>query len=402
MRAVVFRNEIARQAFAKAAGALRPEAFVSGLSPSRLEDVPEPPCPAPGWVRCETIQAGICGSDAKQVFLNGARDNPLTALLSFPHVLGHECVARRSDTGEVVVLDPWLGCVPRGIDPPCPGCAAGRPYACRNFRRGHLPPAIHLGNCAAAPGAHAERFWAHPSQLHPVPEGVSLDQAVLADPVSVSLHSILKRPPTPGRPALVYGCGALGLAAVGLLAHLWPDVPVWAVANATRAGELAARLGAAAVLPHEPDRLVAEVARRLGAEALEPWSGHPWLQDGPAVVYDTVGSPETVETALRLVATGGSIVVSGVEPPGRFEWTPLYFKEVDVVGSNAFGVEVLRGVRKHAFEHYFDLVREGLDLTPMITHRFPLERWGDAIVAIANRPRTGAVKVLLEVSRQGV
>jgi threonine dehydrogenase-like Zn-dependent dehydrogenase len=147
---------------------------------------------------------------------------------------------------------------------------------------------------------------------------------------------------------------------------------------------------------------VAEVARRLGAEALEPWSGHPWLQDGPAVVYDTVGSPETVETALRLVATGGSIVVSGVEPPGRFEWTPLYFKEVDVVGSNAFGVEVLRGVRKHAFEHYFDLVREGLDLTPMITHRFPLERWGDAIVAIANRPRTGAVKVLLEVSRQGV
>jgi len=337
----------------------------------------------------------------KMVFLNGARDNPLTALLSFPHVLGHECVARRTDTGEVVVLDPWLGCLPRGIDPPCPGCAAGTPYACRNFTRGALAPAIHLGNCAGAPGAHAERFWAHPSQLHPVPQGVSIDQAVLADPVSVSLHSILKRPPVPGQPALVYGCGALGLATVGLLSHLWPQVPVWAVANMARAGQLAVRFGAAAVLPHKPDSLVAEVARRCGVGPLRPWSGREWLQDGAAVVYDTVGSAESIGTSLRLVTTGGSVVVSGVEPPRRFEWTPLYFKEVDFVGSNAFGVETLRGVRKHAFEHYFDLVREGLDLTPMITHRFPLERWAGAIATIARRPHSGAVKVLLEVRRPG-
>jgi len=43
-------------------------------------------------------------------------------------------------------------------------------------------------------------------------------------------------------------------------------------------------------------------------------------------------------------------VISGVEPPGRFEWTPLYFKELHIIGSNAFGIEELRGVRKHAFE----------------------------------------------------
>jgi len=52
-------------------------------------------------------------------------------------------------------------------------------------------------------------------------------------------------------------------------------------------------------------------------------------------------------------------------------------------------------VRKHAFEHYFDLVAEGLDLTPLITHRFPLAAWDDAIVTIAGVKRTGAVKVLL-------
>ena len=78
------------------------------------------------------------------------------------------------------------------------------------------------------------------------------------------------------------------------------------------------------------------------------------------MVYDTIGSVETVETSLRLLSTGGTLVVSGVEPPKRFEWTPLYFKELRVVGSNGFGVESVGGVAKHAMLHYFDFVAEGL------------------------------------------
>jgi threonine dehydrogenase-like Zn-dependent dehydrogenase len=76
----------------------------------------------------------------------------------------------------------------------------------------------------------------------------------------------------------------------------------------------------------------------------------------------------------------------------------MYFKEVRVVGSNAFGVEEVQGVRKHAFEHYFDFCAGGLDLTPLITHRFPLAAWDQAVLTIANRRRTGAVKVLLQAS----
>jgi threonine dehydrogenase-like Zn-dependent dehydrogenase len=161
-------------------------------------------------------------------------------------------------------------------------------------------------------------------------------------------------------------------------------------------GGAAARLGAHAVLSSSPDDLVAEVARRTGAWPLVPWSKRDWLQDGPAVVYDTIGSVETVETSLRLLATGGTLVVSGVEPPKRFEWTPLYFKELHVVGSNGFGIEEVGGVAKHAMQHYFDFVAAGLDLTPVITHRFPLERWDEAVLALKDARRTGAVKVLLE------
>ena len=47
-------------------------------------------------------------------------------------------------------------------------------------------------------------------------------------------------------------------------------------------------------------------------------------------------------------------------------------------------------------EHYFDFVGKGFDLTPVITHRFPLERWDEAVLALKDPGRTGAVKVLLE------
>jgi threonine dehydrogenase-like Zn-dependent dehydrogenase len=398
VQALVFRHSLAREAVAAVGGRVDQRAFVSRLAPVGIEDIDELPLPAENWVRVETTFSGLCGSDVKQILLNGARDNPLTALVSFPHVLGHEAVGRRADNGERVVLNPWLSCEPRGIDPLCEACRVGRYPWCRNFRSGDLPVSIHIGNCAAAAGAHAERFAAHVAQLFTIPEAVTDEAAVLADPVSVSLRSILLAPPADGQPVLVYGSGTLAFAAIALIRHLYPAAEVWAATRPGARAALATRLGAHAVLSSSPDELVAQVARRVGTTPLEPWSKRDWLQDGPAIVYDTIGSTETVETSLRLLATGGTLVVSGVEPPRRFEWTPLYFKELRVIGSNGFGIEEVRGVTKHAMEHYFDFIADGFDLTPVITHRFPLERWHDAVLALKNSRRTGAVKVLLEPS----
>jgi threonine dehydrogenase-like Zn-dependent dehydrogenase len=396
MQALVFRHDLAREAAAVAGGLFDKRAFVSRFAPVSLQDVPEPEPPGPGWVTCETVMSGICGSDTKQIFMNGRRDNPLTALVSFPHVLGHEAVARRLDDGRRVVLNPWLWCTPRGIEPLCDACAVGRYPWCRNFREGDLPPGIHLGNCAGAAGAHAERFSAHESQLFEVPETMSDEAAVLSDPASVSLRSILLAPPEESAQVLVYGSGTLALAAVALVRHLHPGCEIWAATRPGARAALAYKLGADAVLSSRPDELVGQVRIRTGKRALRPWSGKRWLQDGPAVVYDTIGSTETVETSLRLLATGGTLVVSGVEPPKRFEWTPMYFKEIRVVGSNGFGIEEVAGVRKHAFEHYFDFARAGLDLTPLVTHRYRLARWREAVLALSDARSTGAVKVLLE------
>jgi threonine dehydrogenase-like Zn-dependent dehydrogenase len=93
----------------------------------------------------------------------------------------------------------------------------------------------------------------------------------------------------------------------------------------------------------------------------------------------------------------GTLVTMGVHAPGRWEWSPLYFKEINWVGSNAFGVEVVERQRKHAIAHYLDLVVDGrVDLHPMLSHTFRLEQWREAFLAIANQGQSGAVKVAID------
>jgi threonine dehydrogenase-like Zn-dependent dehydrogenase len=117
------------------------------------------------------------------------------------------------------------------------------------------------------------------------------------------------------------------------------------------------------------------------------------MMRGTGVVYDTVGSPSTLETAMRVASSRATIAVTGVEAPRRFEWTPYYFKELSIAGCNAFGVEPFEGQRLHAMDIYFELVRRGLDLSPLMTHRYALDEYRQAFMAMRNHGRSCAVKV---------
>jgi threonine dehydrogenase-like Zn-dependent dehydrogenase len=78
----------------------------------------------------------------------------------------------------------------------------------------------------------------------------------------------------------------------------------------------------------------------------------------------------------------------------------VYFKELTIVGSNAFGIEEVEGVRQHAIAHYLDLTVDGrVDLSGMVTHRFPLTMWWDALLATAHQDRSDAIKVAFEFPR---
>jgi threonine dehydrogenase-like Zn-dependent dehydrogenase len=381
-------------------------------TPMGVQDLPDAMPLGPDWVVLETRLCGICGSDTKQVFMDTGGDWPdasMTAFISFPQVLGHEVVgtvrelgpqARGVDVGQRVVLQCWLSCAPRGITPLCPACEAGDYSLCWNFLDGRLTPGIHVGNSSDATGGFGEQVPAHSSMAIAIPDDVSDEVAVLADPFAVALHSITRTPPPAGGKAVVWGAGALGTSAVAVLRALYPTVDICVVAQTGAQQALAQKLGAQRVIASEqdPEAIVVALAEWSGGVLRKPWAGLPIAHPGFVdVVYDTIGTPNTLEQALRVMKPRGAISVTGVNAPGRVEWSPWYFKEVSIVGSNAFGVEEVDGVRKHAIEHYFDLVRAGrIDISPILTHTYRLDQWRDAFTTLARQDETGAIKVAFD------
>ncbi len=379
-------------------------------APMRLTDLDDPGFLLPDWVITKPRLTGICGSDSKQVFMDwgevGSPDNPMKAFFSLPQVLGHEVVADvvavgpeadGLEVGDRVVLNPWLSCGPRGVDPICPACARGDFSLCWNFAVGPIAPGIHIGTSRDASGGYAELMPAHDSMLFKVPAGVSDELAVFADPFAVSLHAITRHPPQPGGRVMVYGAGALGTSATAILRALYPDVDVLVVARFEAQAAMARALGAT-VIGHEPALRVIEEATEWSGGVLQPADGLPMAYPGGIdVVYDTIGKRETFEVGSRVVRARGTIVKAGVHGPTFWEDTPLYFKEVSLVGSNAFGFEEIDGVRQHGISHYLDLVADGrVDLTGMLTHTFGLDDWRDAFVALATQDQSGAIKVAFD------
>ncbi|MET1041422.1 MAG: alcohol dehydrogenase catalytic domain-containing protein [Acidimicrobiales bacterium] len=378
-------------------------------TPMALQDVDEPKLFGPDWTVLRTRLTGICGSDAKQALLDfdsEAGDNPMSAFISFPQVMGHEVVATvdqagteaELEPGQRVVLNPWLSCAPRGILPVCPACDDGDYNLCWNFNDGRITAGIHTGNSSDASGGFADLLPAHKLMAIPVPDAISDEVAVLADPFAVSLHAITRNPPPEGGRVLVYGAGALGTTSGAILAALYPSVEVGVVARFPQQAALAEKRGLKVFVPEPRLDLIEALADWSGGVLRRPWAGLPTCHPGRIdVIYDTVGSPETVEVGIRVLRERGTLVQMGVSSPARFEWTPWYFKELRLVGSNAFGVEEVDGVRKHGIAHYLDLVQDGrIDLDGMLTHTFRLEQWRDALAACADQGSSGALKVAFD------
>jgi threonine dehydrogenase-like Zn-dependent dehydrogenase len=232
-----------------------------------------------------------------------------------------------------------------------------------------------------------------------VPDEVGDEQAVLADPFAVSLHAVTRHAPPAGGRVLVYGAGALGTTALAVLRTLYPDVEVAVIARFDAQAQLARKMGASVVLgPDDRMQIIEELASWSGGKLVLGTTGLPMCHPGGIdVVYDTIGKPETLEVGVRLLRARGTLVKAGFHAPGRWEWSPLYFKELNWVGSNAFGIEEVEGVRRHAIEHYLQLVKAGrVDITPMLTHTFRLSQWREAFAALADQATSGAIKVAFD------
>lgn len=396
MLAVQYVRSVPRYLATRALGGIWPGISTSPLAPIRLARIDPPSLPGPRWARVRPILSGICGSDLATIT---ARGSPyFSPFTSTPFVFGHEVVGEiietgsevsRVQVGERVVLAPPLHCAVRGIENPCAPCRAGETGHCRNITRGAISAGIQTGYCRDTGGGWSESLVAHDLQLHPVPDGVSDEAAVLIEPFGCCLHAVERAGLGDGQTALVIGCGTIGLLTIAALRAAHPACRLVAVARYSHQREAARRLGADVVIETGAD-LREELALTLDAELHRPEIGPPVALGGADVTFDCVGSGATLDDAMRFTRAGGAVIVVGMPGvPDGVDWTAMWHKELDVRGSYTCGDETF--VRAVALADFI-----GYRLAPLVGACYPLEEYGAAIGTALDAGRAGIVKTVFQ------
>jgi threonine dehydrogenase-like Zn-dependent dehydrogenase len=397
LQALVYRKSIPRYLLMRAASKRIKTLETGRLSPLQLEDAPDPELPTPEWVRVKPLLSGICGSDLGT--LSSENSPYFSPITSPPFVMGHEVFGEISEgnsgfaAGERVVLEPALGCAVRGIDPPCPYCASGRHALCLNVANGDISPGIQTGFCRDTGGGWSRRsLVAHPSQLHRVPDAVPDEAAVAVEPLACAVHAALGS--APGDTSLVIGAGSVGLFTVASLRHLTDVGRVICVAKHARQREEALRLGANEVV--HPKETYTTLPEMLNTDVYKPELGKPVVMGGADRVYECVGAPGTMEDAIRLTKPGGETTLVGMPAAkSSLDLTALWYKEIRLAGSYAYGVEEYGGEKTSSFDLALRLA-PGIGLETMVGPRFPLQEYREAIAAARAAGRDGHVKVVFD------
>ncbi|MGO9197154.1 MAG: zinc-dependent alcohol dehydrogenase [Acidimicrobiales bacterium] len=400
MKALVFERRLARFAASRVASAIAGSGHGVGVGPLELLEIDPPELPGNGWVRVQPRLAGICGSDLAT--LDGRSSRYFEHLVSFPFVPGHEVVGDvtggRFD-GQRVVVEPVLGCEARGLAPPCQACASGDRGRCERIAFGELAAGLQTGYCTDTGGGWSGGLVAHESQLHVVPEHLSDEAAVMIEPTACAVHAACSSAVVAsGQRVVVLGAGTLGLCTIAALrAYALPGALV-AVAKHPDQRNLARQLGADHVV--EPDEVVRAARRLTGSLALASDAGSVQrVTGGVDAVFDCVGSAESLESSLSIVRPGGEIVLVGMPGPIRVDLAPLWQREVRLRGAYAYGTEQTPAGPRRTFDLAADLVHDR-GLERLVSARYPLERYEEAIAHAARAGARGAVKIVFDMRRR--
>ena len=386
--ALQYVRSIPAFAIVKAAGG-RPDVATSALSMLKLGDVPEPALPAPDWIRVMPSLSGICGSDLAAI--SGHISLYLDPLTSYPFVPGHEVVGVLDD-GSRVVVEPALGCVVRGIDPPCPRCAEGRPGLCYNVTEGPIEVGLQTGYCADTGGGWGEVLVAHPSQLHAVPAALADEAAVLIEPFACCIHAALRGGATKDDIVVVSGAGTIGLLTIAAVRLFTPPKRLIAIAKHPTQRDLARKLGADQVVA--PAEVFQRVRFATAARRLEGMN-RSLLLGGADVTFECVGRAASLNDAVRFTREGGTVLAVGMPGEEKVDWAPIWQRELTVTGAYAYGLEPKRKGRK-TFELALEAALE-MKLESLTGPLFGLGDYRDAIEYAMSAGRLGAVKVAFDL-----
>lgn len=367
------------------------------FSTVKLADIPEPGLPSSEWVKIRTRLCGFCGSDLNLILL---KDSPTASpFTSFPCVPGHELCGEIIElgrdvkdfyNGDLVTVAPMLNCTARAIKPECRSCREGRPANCENYAEGAFSPGMFTGICRDINGGFAEYVVAHQSQLYRVPAGVSLESATLTEPLAVALQALLDNFPDNREKVLVIGGGVIGSLLVKTIRALDIGCDITVAEPSPFHAEYAGKCGADRVIGVG---LMDESAEITGGRSYKPLLGQKILMGGFDRVYDTVGHTPTLNKALRITATGGTISVIGIGKEVKLDLTPLWLKLQTVKGCYAYGYNETPAGPKQAFQMALEMMEQGrIQLKEMLTHKFPLEDYRKMIEANVNKTEERAIK----------
>lgn len=321
-----------------------------------VRDVPDPIPPA-GEIVVRVHACGICGSDLH--YYQGLEPRPAVCP-------GHEICGRLMSgaldlpAGRAVVVEPIVSCGK------CPSCAGGEPNLCPFLRI--------VGRHRA--GGFADTVVVPVQSVHPIPEGLDLDAAVLAEPLAVALHASDRAATSTEMAVLVIGGGTIGLLTAFVAARVGANVTLVVRHSHQRAS--ARDLGISRIVDALPDGGLPSIA----------------LEAPPDVVFETVGGrAPTLALATASVRPGGTIVMVGVFSGSvSVDASLMLAKEIRLVPSMMYR----RTGAEPDFKRALRLLREERSrLAKLVTHRLPLDEI-DRAFALAGAKRSGAIKVAVQ------
>ncbi len=327
----------------------------------RLTDMPIED-PGPGEVQVRIQAVGVCGSDLHAYSEGAVGSTPNV----YPMVLGHEPAGRIVKTGAGVTglaagdrgaLEPALYCYH------CEFCLSGHHNVCANIR--FLSNPHH-------PGFFRELVNLPVANFRLIPAGMSFDEATLAEPLAIALHSLHLASIRPGETVAVIGAGPIGLLTIAAL-RAAKAARIWAVEPLEHRRELARGVGADVVI--EPGEAAEEIRRGTG-------------QRGVDCAIDCAAGEHTTSQAIQLTRNAGRVALTGIHstPFVSMDGSAMRRKELTIFNvrrSNHETEEALELLHAHA--EWF---------APLLTHTREIERIDEAF-AIASQYRDGVGKMIV-------
>ena len=323
-------------------------------APRRFDIVMRPkPSAAPGEVVVRIAATAVCGTDLE--IYTGRHPG-----VNYPVVLGHEATGivdsvgegvTRVKAGDAVLINPIIACGR------CKPCLHGRENLCRN--------AGLFGR--EVEGSMSQFVMLKERYVHVLPDGLGLTEATLIETLATVRHAQSRAGLTAGESVVVLGQGTSGLLHTAL-AGLSGSELIIAVSRSTWKLDMAQRLGAHHVIGASAADAVAEVLSLTGGE-------------GADLVIDTAGGETTLMAGIEMLRPGGRLSAFAVshESPADFSTFPLYYKEVNIIGSRALLPEDM--------DPSIALFATGqIDVSGFITETYPLDQAAAAFEEFERNP----------------